>query len=70
MGKKSGSESGIRDRIIFPGTWAKILKFFDADQGWKKIGSGMEKKSEPGSGTNIPDPLHCKEGYGKQVYRN
>jgi hypothetical protein len=23
--------------------WVKILKFFDADPGWKKIGSEMEK---------------------------
>jgi hypothetical protein len=27
----------------------KILKFFDADPGWKKLGSGMF----------IPDPQHC-----------
>ncbi len=40
----------------------KILKFFDEDPG-----SGMEtvrirdgKKSDPGSGINIPDPQHCK----------
>jgi len=39
----------------------KILKFFDEDPG-----SGMEtvrirdgKKSDPGSGINIPDPPHC-----------
>jgi hypothetical protein len=31
----------------------KILKFFDdADPGWKKFGSGL----------NIPDPQHWKEG--------
>jgi hypothetical protein len=29
--------------------WVKILKFFDADPGWKKFGSGI----------NIPDPQHC-----------
>jgi hypothetical protein len=51
MGKKSGSGSGIRNpdhiskslETIF---WVKILKFFDADLGWKKNtepGSGMEK---------------------------
>jgi hypothetical protein len=50
MGKKSGFGSGIRDeqpdhgsyfrelRAIF---WVKILKFFDADPGWKKFGSGI-----------------------------
>jgi hypothetical protein len=32
MGKKSGSESGMSTRIIFPAIfWIKILKFFDAD---------------------------------------
>ncbi len=30
----------------------KILKFFDADPGWKKIGSGMEK-IHPGSATLV-----------------
>jgi hypothetical protein len=41
----------------------KKLKFFDADPG-----SGMEKfriwdgkKSDPGSGINIPDPQHCPQ---------
>jgi hypothetical protein len=36
-------------RIIFPRAWKQIfwvkipvLKLFDADPGWKKIGSGME----------------------------
>ncbi len=70
MGKKLGSGSGIRDlgwttRIIFPRAykpflWVKILEFFDADPG-----SGMGtirirdgKKSDPGSGINIPDPQH------------
>jgi hypothetical protein len=28
--------------------WVKILKFFDEDPGWKKVGSGI----------NIPDPQH------------
>jgi hypothetical protein len=30
--------------------WVKILKFFDADPGWKKFGSGIRdgKKSDPG----------------------
>jgi hypothetical protein len=30
--------------------WVKILKFFDADTGWKIFGSGKEKISNPGSG--------------------
>jgi hypothetical protein len=33
-------------RSIF---WVKILKFFDADPGWEKFGSGI----------NIPDPRTC-----------
>jgi hypothetical protein len=37
----------------------KILKFFDTDPGgWKKFGSGLKKKSDPGSGINIPDSKH------------
>jgi hypothetical protein len=43
-----------------------MLKFFDADPGWKKFGSGIKdgKNSDPGwkkvgSGINIPDPQHC-----------
>jgi hypothetical protein len=31
----------------------KILKFFDADPGWKN--------SDTGSGINIPDPQHCQQ---------
>jgi hypothetical protein len=59
MGRKSASGSGIRDEQ--PGSYflvlrnhffgfygVKILKFFDADPGWKKVGSGI----------NIPDPQH------------
>jgi hypothetical protein len=55
MGKKSGSGIRIRDKnpdyisesleTIF---WVKIFKFFDADPGWKKFGSGI----------NIPDSQH------------
>jgi hypothetical protein len=62
MGKKSGSESGMNNpdhiskslETIF---WVKIPKFFDADPGWKKFGSGMEKiriwdpDKHPGSAT-------------------
>jgi hypothetical protein len=30
------------------------------DPGWRQFGSGIrdEKKSDPGSGINIPDPQH------------
>jgi hypothetical protein len=57
--KKSGSGMNNSDHIsessetVF---WVKILKFFDADPGYKKFGSGMEKF---GSGINIPVPQHC-----------
>ena len=46
----------------------KILKFFDKDPGsgirgpgWRQFGSGIRdgKKSDPGSGINIPDPQRC-----------
>ncbi len=32
------------------------------DPGWRKLGSGIRdgKKSDPGSGINIPDPQHCQ----------
>jgi hypothetical protein len=50
MGKKSGSGSGMNnpDHIsesLETMFWVKILKFFDADPGWKSSdpGSGMEK---------------------------
>ena len=62
------TESGIRIRHVgkfriwdeHPGSyfrelrnnsWARMLKFFDAELGWKK--------SDLGSGINIPDPQHC-----------
>ncbi len=53
MGKKSGSGSGMNnpDHISenFETIFAvKILKFFDADPGWKEFGSGI----------NIADPQH------------
>jgi hypothetical protein len=60
-GKKSGSGSGMKNP---PGSYfrehrnnfrVKIYKFFDADPGWKKFGSGMEKirfrDKHPGSAT-------------------
>jgi hypothetical protein len=58
MVKKLGSGPGMNNpdhisenlETIF---WVKILKFFDANPGWKKFGSGMEKirirKKHPGS---------------------
>jgi hypothetical protein len=65
MGKKSGSGSEIRDEQ--PGSyflelrnhffWVKIIKFFDVDPGWKKVGSAMEKSrirdKHPGSATLV-----------------
>jgi hypothetical protein len=59
MGKKSRSRIRIRDE--YPESYflelkkqffgLKILKFLDADPGWKNL--------DPGSGINIPDPQHC-----------
>jgi hypothetical protein len=64
MCKKSGSRSRIRIRDEQTGGYfrelgnhflVKILKFFDANPGWKKFGSGMEKirirDKHPGSAT-------------------
>jgi hypothetical protein len=70
MGKKSGSGSGIRDEQ--PGSYFLELRnhFFwlnylnslmrIRDPGWKQFGSGIwdGKKTNPGSGINIPDPKH------------
>jgi hypothetical protein len=63
MGRKSASGSGIRNEQ--PGSYflelsnhfcgffgVKILKFFDADPGWKKVGSGIRDK-HPGSATLV-----------------
>jgi hypothetical protein len=59
----------------------KILKFFDADPGWKKIRYGMEKrqirdgkKSDPGGkkanpGWKKADPGWKKGGSGKEKGR-
>jgi hypothetical protein len=50
---RSGSGMNNKDHIsesletIF---WVRILKFFDADPGWKKFGSGIRDK-HPGSAT-------------------
>jgi hypothetical protein len=47
MGKKSGCRSGMNNPDNFSGSSetmfrVKILKFFDADPGWKRFGSGMK----------------------------
>jgi hypothetical protein len=72
-GRKSASGSGIRDEqpesyflelrnhfFAFLG-----LKYLNSlmriqDPGWRQFGSGIRdgKKSDPGSGINIPDPPH------------
>jgi hypothetical protein len=46
--------------LFFAFMGVKILTFFDQDPGWRQFGSGIRdgKKSDPGSGINIPDPLH------------
>jgi hypothetical protein len=44
--KKLEVENLVSDSLKKPFVWVKILKFFDADQGFgieKKFGSGMEK---------------------------
>jgi hypothetical protein len=60
MGKNSGSGSGTNKSDHFSESlekifWVKILRFFDADPGWKKFRSGMEKirirEKHPGSAT-------------------
>jgi hypothetical protein len=41
-----------------------VLKFLDADprSGMETVRIRDGKKSDPGSGINIPDPQHCLEG--------
>jgi hypothetical protein len=75
-GRKSASGSGIRDEQ--PGSYflelknqffcflgVKILKFSDADPGWRQFGFGIRdgKKSDPGSGIKIPNPQHWMLGW-------
>jgi hypothetical protein len=53
MGNKSGSGMNNPDHIsesLKTIVWVKILKFFDTDPGWKKIGPGVGKNSDTGSG--------------------
>jgi hypothetical protein len=72
MGRKSASGSGGDEQ---PGSYffglrnhcfgffgVKILKFFDEDPGWKKVGSGI-RDNHPGFATllvalSVPDPSH------------
>jgi hypothetical protein len=68
MGRKSASGSGIHDEQ--PGSYFLELRnhFFGLkylnslmrirDPGWRQFGSGIGKKSDLGSGINIPDPQH------------
>jgi hypothetical protein len=60
MGKKSGSGVGKNnpDHIsesLETICWVKMLKFFVADMGWKKLGSGMEKIQIRNPGWNNSD---------------
>jgi hypothetical protein len=87
-GRKSASGSGIQDeqpgsyflelRNLFFAFFGLKYLFFDEDQdpGWRQFGSGIRdgKKSDPGSGINIPDPSginipdppHCQDLLQKQ----
>jgi len=78
MGKKSGSGSGIRDEQ--PGSY--FLELRNHFSGLKYLNSLMRiwdgnrvrirdpgwKKSDPGSGINIPDPQHWNKGYNSFPY--
>jgi hypothetical protein len=44
--KNQVPDSGGTTRIMFH-IWVKILKFFDADPGWKKFGSRINPGSAP-----------------------
>jgi hypothetical protein len=72
MGTKSGSGFGIRIPDEQPGSYLRELKkqlfglkylnslMWIRDPGMEKIRSRIRdgKKSDPGSGINIPDPQH------------
>jgi hypothetical protein len=76
MGKKSGSGSGIRDEQ--PGSY--FLELRNHFSGLKYLNSLMRiwdgnrvrirdgKKSDLGSGINIPDPQHWNKGYTSFSY--
>jgi len=52
----------LKFSVANPDPGSGIEDLFDPwirDTGWRQFGSGMEKKSDPGSGINIPDPQHC-----------
>jgi hypothetical protein len=75
MGKKSGSGSGIRIRVIFRELRNHFfgLKYLNSlmrirDLGWKKFGSWIRdgRNSDPGSGINIPDPQHWFQSLHRQ----
>jgi hypothetical protein len=56
MDKKSGSGSGMNNPdhiswILETIFWVKILKFVDADPGWKKLGSRIRDEK-----SRIMDP--------------
>ncbi len=59
MGKKSGSVSGMNNPDHISESFetiilVRILKFFDADPGWKNLDPGWKKM-----GSGIPDLQHC-----------
>jgi len=68
MGMKSVSGSGmnnpdhISERLVTI-FWVKMLKFFDADPGWKKFGSDIQNLGwkKYGSRITITDPQYCFE---------
>jgi hypothetical protein len=67
MGKISGSGSGMNnpDHIsesLQKFFWVKILKFFNADPGWKKFESGIRDKN-PGSATLLLTVLTANESF-------
>jgi hypothetical protein len=55
MGKKSGFGSGMNNLVHISESletifWVKILKLFDADPGWKNLGSGIRDGKNSDSG--------------------
>jgi hypothetical protein len=68
MGRKSASGSGMNNpdhifqslETIFLRLKYLYFLMWIPDPGWRQFGSGIRdgKKSDPGSGINIPDPQH------------